>query len=109
MYPLFFKKKKQVLSLFLCLSIGLMFFTPLSAEASSLEEKKAEEEEKAQALTEQKNSLQAEVDALNASLSEISNKLEETEEEIVQTWTVAAEGDIPDAEALDILLGGEQT
>lgn len=33
----------------------------------------------------------------------------ETEEEIVQTWTVAAEGDIPDAEALDILLGGEQT
>ena len=31
----------------------------------------------------------------------------ETEEAIVQTWTVEPEGDIPDAEALEILLGGE--
>ena len=31
----------------------------------------------------------------------------ETAEVIVQTWTVEPEGDIPDAEALEILLGGE--
>ena len=31
----------------------------------------------------------------------------ETEEEILQTWSVEPEGDIPDAEVLDILLGGE--
>lgn len=31
----------------------------------------------------------------------------ETADEIVQTWTVEPEGDISDAEALDILLGGE--
>ena len=33
---------------------------------------------------------------------------EETEEEIVQTWTVEPEGDISDAEALEILMGGAQ-
>lgn len=31
----------------------------------------------------------------------------ETDEAIVQTWTVEPEGDVSDAEALDILLGGE--
>ena len=82
MYPAFFKNKKKVLSLLLCLSLGLLLFAPLSAEASSLEEKKEAEEEKAQALTEQKNSLQAEVDSLNSTLTEISNQLNETEEKI---------------------------
>lgn len=32
----------------------------------------------------------------------------ETEEAVVQTWTSVPEGDIPDAEALDIILGGGQ-
>ena len=31
----------------------------------------------------------------------------ETEDEILQTWTVEPEGDISDEEALEILLGGE--
>lgn len=31
----------------------------------------------------------------------------ETEAEIVQTWTTEPEGDISDAEALEILMGGE--
>lgn len=31
---------------------------------------------------------------------------EETEEAIVQTWHAEPEGDIPDAEALEILMGG---
>ena len=31
----------------------------------------------------------------------------ETEEAILQTWTIEPEGDIPDSEVLGILLGGE--
>ena len=31
----------------------------------------------------------------------------ETEEAIVQTWSIEPEGDIPDDEVLEILLGGE--
>ena len=31
---------------------------------------------------------------------------EETAEEIVQTWTVEPEGELPEAEVLEILLGG---
>lgn len=31
----------------------------------------------------------------------------ETEEAIIQSWTMEPEGDVSDAEALDILLGGE--
>ena len=31
----------------------------------------------------------------------------ETDEAIVQTWTMEPEGDVSDAEALDILLGGD--
>lgn len=31
----------------------------------------------------------------------------ETADEILQTWTTEPEGDIPDTEALEILLGGE--
>lgn len=33
----------------------------------------------------------------------------ETEEAIVQTWTIEPERDIADAEVLEILLGGEST
>ena len=34
---------------------------------------------------------------------------EETEAAVVQTWSLVPEGNIPDTEALEILLGGEIT